>query len=246
MKLRFAITMLVSSFFLSSCSTVNKTFDSIGGFFNKKGDKCTGPDCDTPSLIDNQQTAKKWHCYGKQGSESWACQDTPDPSKISAIQPASSQPTSSTMSPIPAPGYAGSGVSVTGASAATPTIKIMDTAVAQTKATSIPVDPAASRIPNLLDQPEDYYTIQLVALPEKSEILEYAGNHGISSPITARINSQGLAWYVLLLGVYPDLSAAEKAKSDWVGERTLKVQPWVRKLGPLQIAIREAEDKPGN
>jgi hypothetical protein len=53
MKLRFALIFLFGLSFISGCSTVNKTFDSIGGLFNKKGDQCSGPECENPSLIDN-------------------------------------------------------------------------------------------------------------------------------------------------------------------------------------------------
>jgi septal ring-binding cell division protein DamX len=44
----------------------------------------------------------------------------------------------------------------------------------------------------------------------------------------------------LLLGIYPNKSAAEKAASDWIAAKNLKVKPWIRPLGPLQDAIREA------
>ena len=92
MKLRFALIFLFGLSFISGCSTVNKTFDSIGGLFNKKGDQCSGPDCENPSLIDNQRTAKKWHCYGQQGVEEWECQTEADDTKISSIQPETRAP----------------------------------------------------------------------------------------------------------------------------------------------------------
>ncbi|MBT3709377.1 MAG: hypothetical protein HOG19_08035 [Gammaproteobacteria bacterium] len=93
---------------------------------------------------------------------------------------------------------------------------------------------------SLLEQPADYYTIQLIALPQQSEVMEYAETNGITAPLTALINSQGTPWHVLLLGIYPNKSAAEKAASDWIAAKNLKVQPWIRPLGPLQDAIREA------
>ena len=100
MKLRFALIFLFGLSFISGCSTVNKTFDSIGGLFNKKGDQCSGPDCENPSLIDNQRTAKKWHCYGQQGVEEWECQTEADDTKISSIQPQTRAPRQAVLPPV--------------------------------------------------------------------------------------------------------------------------------------------------
>ena len=100
MKLRFALILLFGLTFVTGCSTVNKTFDSIGGLFNKKGDQCSGPDCENPSLIDNQRTAKKWHCYGQQGTEEWECQTEADDTKISSIQPEARAPRQAVLSQV--------------------------------------------------------------------------------------------------------------------------------------------------
>ncbi|MFT4711871.1 MAG: septal ring-binding cell division protein DamX [Candidatus Azotimanducaceae bacterium] len=229
MKLRFVFTVLISMTLLSSCSTVNKTFDSLGGFFTKKGDKCEGPDCAAPSLIDNDQTAKKWHCYGQQDSADWQCQTSPDQSKIASIQPQQAKPRPTE------PNQSNTQVAKTATPATQGSIQ-NNTDDSMTMESNFADEEDSS----LLTQPENYFTIQLIALPEQSEIMAYAIANGITSPITARINSQGIPWYVLLLGIYPNQQTAEQAKSDWVGTRTLQTQPWVRKLGPLQAAMREA------
>ncbi len=251
MKLRFALIILLSTTLISGCSTVNKTFDSIGGLFSKKGDKCTGPDCEEPSLIDNQQTAKKWHCYGQKGSEDWQCQTEADETKIESIQPetraprqvdasqATTQPPqlSSTSSPIPAttPNTISCGAS------APDSMTLAQPVTPQSGAKAEEGEPG-NQNNSLLNQPASYYTIQLIALPEQAEVLEYATANGITTPLTARINSQGIPWHVLLLGIYPDKSAAEQAESEWVAARNLKVKPWIRQLGPLQDAMREATE----
>lgn len=238
MKLRFALTVLISMTLLSSCSTVNKTFDSLGGFFTKKGDKCEGPDCAAPSLIDNDQTAQKWHCYGQQDSADWQCQTSPDQSKIESVQPQPAKPRLSNAQPA---NKEQSNIQASKAVMLPNQVSIQNDADdTMTMAADLADDQSEDQNSSLLEQPENYFTIQLIALPEKAEILAYAKANGITSPITARINSQGIPWHVLLLGIYPNQQTAEQAKSDWVGTRALKTQPWVRKLGPLQEAMREA------
>lgn len=243
MKLRFAFTILISMTLLSSCSTVNKTIDSIGGLFTKKGDRCTGPNCEVPSLIDNDQTAKKWHCYGQQDSDDWQCQTNPDPSQIVSIQPEPPKP----LAPRPtASKPAASQLIVTQTEQVetttppTPVSIKTNTDESGNSASDLLDVQLGNQNSSLLEQPESYYTIQLIALPERSEILAYAKANGITSPLTARINSQGIPWHVLLLGIYPDQSTAEQAKNEWVGAKTLEIKPWVRPLGALQEAMREA------
>ena len=239
MKLRFALTCLLGLTFLSGCSTVNSTFDSIGGFFNKKGDKCSGPGCDNPSLIDNQQTAKKWHCYGQQNTEDWQCQTDADDSKITSIQPKSRAPAQTTSSQeVMQQEVMPQETQYTAESLApelAPELASKPLPEAEFEDSTAP-----EKTTGLLDHPANYYTVQLIALPQQPEVLEYAAANGITTPLTALINSQGMPWHVLLLGIYPDISAAEEAAAEWTATKDLKVKPWIRPLGPLQEAIREA------
>ena len=228
MKLRLALIVLISTTLISSCSTLNKTVDSIGGLFSKKEDKCDGPDCETPSLIDNEQTAKKWHCYGQKGTEDWQCQTEADDNKIIAIQP--EPPTPRNISRLEATKQT---ATTTQAPGTIQTVPMQAEIPAIEKTISTEGE-------GLLDQPAGFFTIQLIALPEESEVLAYAEEFGIKTPLTARINSQGIPWHVLLLDIYPNKRAAEQAEAEWVVEKTLKVKPWIRQLGPLQDAIREA------
>lgn len=89
----------------------------------------------------------------------------------------------------------------------------------------------------ILDLPAEYYVVQLAAFREKTEVLAFIQQHGLGDPPYGRVMRNGEAWYVLLYGVWPSLSAAEVA----VLGRPLSLQgisPWVRKLGDLQAAIR--------
>jgi len=99
-----------------------------------------------------------------------------------------------------------------------------------------------STIEQLLQQPRDAFAVQLLALQEEGAILAYARSKGLNSPLYARINNQGSEWYVLLLGVYPDRSAANFAKDEWERSKSLTTRPWIRQLGPLQDAVRAASD----
>ena len=231
MKLRFVFILLFGLTFVSGCSTVNKTFDSIGGLFNKKGDKCSGPECENPSLIDNQRTTKKWHCYGQQGTEEWECQTEADNTKISSIQPEARTPRQAVLQQVETLQQQQQNSSAS-----------LDVPAPNPRQAEAETQESAPSKQNdsLLDQPADYYTIQLIALPQQSEVMKYAETNGITTPLTALINSQGTPWHVLLLGIYPDKSSAETAASDWIATKNLKIQPWIRPLGPLQDAIRGA------
>ena len=95
----------------------------------------------------------------------------------------------------------------------------------------------------ILSLPGDYFTVQLMAMKNEQKVLDYASDNGIENPLYVRILSQDVNWYVLLLGTYADQSAANDAKTDWAETRVLDVEPWTRRLSPLQDAIRLAADR---
>ncbi|XOV88766.1 MAG: SPOR domain-containing protein [Pseudomonadota bacterium] len=103
--------------------------------------------------------------------------------------------------------------------------------------TPAPLEPSPF---SLLDQPTDAFTVQLIALRERDGVEQYARANGVTEPIITRVANADGTWYLLLLGVYPDQAAAESAMHAWSLTRTLPVEPWVRRMGPLQEAIRLA------
>lgn len=95
----------------------------------------------------------------------------------------------------------------------------------------------------LLAFPDSSYTVQLIAMRQLDNVLAYADQVNMSRPLYSRVNTEGQICYVLLLGIYPDFETAETARTQWIGTRVLKVEPWVRKLAPLQEAILAAQSE---
>ncbi|MFT7131990.1 MAG: septal ring-binding cell division protein DamX [Cyclobacteriaceae bacterium] len=93
----------------------------------------------------------------------------------------------------------------------------------------------------LLSQPENFYTVQVIAMRSEENVLTYARLNGMQYPLYTRIANDDGPWYVLLLGVYPDVNTAQQAMTDWLRAKSLKVNPWVRQLGALQESIRHAQ-----
>ena len=207
--------LLISLFGLGGCS-----------WFQKEDD-C--PDCNI-ELNKGLDAQESYFCYGKQ-DRTWDCQTRQDESKAIAISPRKSKSTRTEVHPPPSP-----------LSVSAPSKFPVETAA------TIPTEPrgeiAGSAIPgtiNLLDAPADSFTVQLIAMRKLDPVLNYASQVGIDEPLYSMIINQGHPWYVLLLGIYEDHSSAIEAKDNWIGTRVLKVDPWVRKLGPLQDAMRLIE-----
>ena len=172
-----------------------------------------------PRRLDNTVTNQTWWCYGKE-DQSWDWEKEADPSKVRSIEPRAPQEAAAMPLPQREPERAVS---------APPSL------MAQS------VTPPAAETP-ILSQPADYFAVQLIALKEKDGVLSYAQANGIEDPLMTEIETNGSRWHVLLLGVYPDESSARTARDDWERTKSLKVKPWIRKLGPLQQAIRLASN----
>ncbi len=88
----------------------------------------------------------------------------------------------------------------------------------------------------VLNQPADYYTVQLMASVDKNRAYRFAEKHQLSSRYIVATHRGDAVWYVLLLGIYPDYASAKAAMNDVAG--SLKTTPWVRKLGGIQKLMR--------
>jgi len=187
------------------------------------------PDCNI-ELNKGLDAQESYYCYGKQ-DRTWDCQTRQDESKAVAISPRESKPARTEVRPPPSP-----------ISESVRRTVPVETAV------TYPIEPPGeipdAGVPgtiNLLDAPADSFTVQLIAMRQLDPVLNYASQVGIDEPLYSMIINQGQPWYVLLLGIYEDQSSAVQAKDNWIGTRVLKVDPWVRKLGPLQDAMRLTE-----
>ncbi len=217
-----AIVFLLS---LTSCSI----------FGNKSNSEdCADGSCDGATNINRVQQSRSWYCYGVQQDRSWDCTKEPQPEKITTIIPGSVQ-SAAVVKPAEDVEEQSAGPQAADI-ASEPAVPVIQEIQEAQKADSA----AGSEV--ILNLPGDFFTVQLIAMKVENKVLDYATTNGIDKPLYVRILSQDTDWYVLLLGTYPDRSSAEKAKSDWEGARVLKVQPWIRRLSPLQEAIRLALD----
>ncbi len=91
----------------------------------------------------------------------------------------------------------------------------------------------------LLELPETHYAVQLMAMRTVAELDRYVAKHGLQDALRVAIDSDGRALHVLILGVHADRDEARRAAAD-LAARLPGIAPWVRELGPLQRAIRDA------
>jgi DamX protein len=98
------------------------------------------------------------------------------------------------------------------------------------------------REPWLLEQPETFFSLQLVGSRNEESIAGYIRRHKLDEQKTAyyRGQYQGAAWYVLMYGVYPTKKAALEGR-DTLPARIRKAKPWPRSLKSVHASIREVQ-----
>ena len=212
--------------FVSSCSL-------IGGLGFGSKDECANGACETPQILNNQPLKKNWYCYGVPEDRSWDCVSQPQPEKVATVIPT---PQKSQTLLVNEP-VVDEPEAIALEIALAPEIELTEVMDA-----APPMD-SEDGATSIIRQPGDFFAVQLIAMQEENRVLEYARQNGLEYPLYARIESQDNDWYVLLLGIYPDRSHAENARDEFEGTRTLKVRPWIRKLAPLQDAIRLAQQE---
>lgn len=209
--LRLFLLVFVLLPLLSSCGLASRIFTT---------NECEGDNCEAPVLLDNSKVEKKWFCYGSKEGEQWECQNEKDPNKAMGVEAKPIPIAPKPIAPTPAPEI------------------IAEPAPELPKVRQSGSGPLDSQI---LDLPADHYAVQLIALRDLDGVLEYAGLNGIQSPKFVKTRSDNVNWYVLILDTYPNQEQAEAAKADWETAKVLRVQPWIRQLGPLQDAILAAK-----
>jgi hypothetical protein len=198
---------------LSSCSIFGK---------KSTGDECAGGACDQAIGDNKTQIPRSWYCYGVQEDRSWDCSKEPRPEMITAVVPIRTK-----------------GVAIP----ASIDVLLQRNAPTVQHSPELTKTSSATGSEEILSLPGDYFTVQLLAMKNEQKVLEYASENGIEDPLYVNILSQDVNWYVLLLGAYPDQSTADNARVAWEESRVLEVEPWTRRLSPLQDAIRQALDQ---
>jgi len=93
----------------------------------------------------------------------------------------------------------------------------------------------------LLEQPEAFFSLQLVGSRNEKSIADYIRRHKLDERQAAyyRGHYRGAAWYVLMYGVYPTKSAALDGR-DALPAKIRQAKPWLRSLKSVHASIREA------
>ena len=84
----------------------------------------------------------------------------------------------------------------------------------------------------ILNQPANYYTVQLMASVDIDRVYKFAERNQLSVRYVVPTMRDGVTWHVLLLDIYPDLASAKIARDEMSG--LLNTKPWVRTLGSIQ------------
>ena len=84
----------------------------------------------------------------------------------------------------------------------------------------------------IMNQPADYYTLQLMASVDIDRVYKFAEKNQLSVRYVVPTVRDGVIWHVLLLDIYPDLASAKIARDEMSG--LLQTSPWVRTLGSVQ------------
>lgn len=133
---------------------------------------------------------------------------------------------------------------VTAADAAMMAMEVADFETAETEAvapaaTAADLDDTSEQPASLLDLPPDFYTVQVLAMSSPTSLERFFDTLGIDSLAAAEVEVEGVLRYVLLLGVYEELAAARRAAAN-LPESLAGEEPWIRRLGGLQAAMRRA------
>ena len=98
--------------------------------------------------------------------------------------------------------------------------------------TAMDVDEAPMGGSSIMDQPANYYTVQLMASVDIDRVYRFAEQNNLSSQYVVPTLRDGVTWHVLLLGVYPDYSSAVTGRDEVAP--LLTTQPWIRSVGSIQ------------
>ena len=115
-----------------------------------------------------------------------------------------------------------------------------------TQTAAVEQDQAKEILPHretwLLEQPEAFFSLQLVGSRNEKSIAGYIRRHKLDKHQAAyyRGHYQGEAWYVLMYGVYPTQKAALDGR-DSLPAKIRKAKPWLRNLKSVHTSIREAQ-----
>lgn len=221
--------------------------------FRSSGD-CDDATCEPGPTVRSASARQSWYCYGVPESREWDCSKSPDPARIRVVVPGGPGEQAVTRdrampvtddddegaraadvrmpAPEPAPVTARE-------TDDDPEAKAAPVAVAPATPPRPVMAPAASPVrERILATPPDYFAVQLMAMRDRDAVVRYATSQGLEDPIVVEIIQNGVRWHLLLLGTYANKDDAERAREDWESHAKVTAKPWIRRLAPLQQAMR--------
>jgi len=104
------------------------------------------------------------------------------------------------------------------------------------EAAALAIDETNAEAGSIMEQPANYYTIQLMASVDIDRVIRFASENQISSQYVVATERDGVVWHVLLLDIYPDYSSAVAARDEIAP--SLRNAPWIRSVGSVQKLVR--------
>lgn len=187
------------------------------------------------------QSTGHWFCQPDAGGEAWDCVQDEELARSPQL----------TATPMPA---APAAETAEGSEAPEPAVA--ESPLAEDAEQLPPAEPPAEEPPTedlepqsaaavavdsdvLMGMPDEYFTVQLVALDSADELDAFAATHGLEHLPHARVERDGRVHHVLLLGVYESYALAEAANLD--PPPPLKPgDGWIRPMGGLKRAMQRA------
>ena len=108
----------------------------------------------------------------------------------------------------------------------------MEPVVEEAPVAAEPASSAMGAEQEIMNQPANYYTLQLMASVDIDRVYKFAEQNQLSVRYVVPTMRDGVTWHVLLLDIYPDLASAKLARDEMSG--VLKTSPWIRTLGSIQ------------
>ena len=94
----------------------------------------------------------------------------------------------------------------------------------------------------IVDLPDTFWAVQLIALSTKESLEAYADKYKIRGMSAARVVAGDQLFYVLLLGIYETRENAEKASQNLPDPYH---KPWIRTIKSLKDAMIAADARTG-
>ncbi|MFK7733845.1 MAG: SPOR domain-containing protein [Pseudomonadales bacterium] len=93
---------------------------------------------------------------------------------------------------------------------------------------------------HVIDLPADMFAVQLIAVSTRKQVEAFVELHNLWDMTAVKVSKAGKPLYVLIPGVYKSRVDAESAVAS-LPVSVQQLKPWIRPLGGLQQAMRDAK-----